>query len=309
MRVLRSLPLASVVVINACATTVEEYAGRVAPLTDGQLVQELQSTDLRLAELGVSRQYLLTTRPAPAYTLTGTTFYTGAFWLQGNTGTFNFQGHSVYRLTPDYSAQFGYAVAGMIVAVKTKNALRYRAALISEILTRVARHEAASQTTVENFYTVHPELRGHEGTVASLAPWVQRTHSEMPTDQLLDEIARQARVVVSGTRDSYAGDWYGLIVEEITYANGSKTPFWMYAKLRVAQSGQGLLGVGELFDGEQVALSAIVEKDGKVAGQVVNTTYNLQFEIVGQVSASSMVADFSGESGGARAVGRAILVR
>ena len=186
----------------------------------------------------------------------------------------------------------------MIVAVKTNNALRYRAALISEILTRVARHEAASQTTVENFYTVHPELRGHEGTVASLAPWVQRTHSEMPTDQLLDEIARQARVVVSGTRDSYAGDWYGLIVEEITYANGSKTPFWMYAKLRVAQSGQGLLGVGELFDGEQVALSAIVGKDGKVAGQVVNTTYNLQFEIVGQVSASSMVADFSGESGG-----------
>ena len=49
----------------------EEEALAIRQLSDLALLQEIQNTDLRLAQLGASAQYLALTRPAPVYTLTG----------------------------------------------------------------------------------------------------------------------------------------------------------------------------------------------------------------------------------------------
>lgn len=296
--------------LAGCASvpSAEEEALAIRQLSDLALLQEIHNTDLRLAQLGVSAQYLALTRPAPVYTLTGTGFYTGSFWSYGNVGRFTFQGQSIYQLTPDYSAQFGYALGQAIIAARINRTLRYRTALLNEAMARIARREADSRTSVENFYQVHSDLVGHEAVVAAIAPWIQRENPGLQTSELLNAIASRARGSIRASRHTLSGDWYGLIVEEITYPDGSKAPFWSFGRVRLVQSGESLVGVGDLFDGQQVTLSTRITGT-RLEGQVVNTTFNLAFDITGEFTDDSLVADFRSEVQGTTFVGRAVMVR
>lgn len=114
---------------------------------------------------------------------------------------------------------------------------------------RIARREAASRTTVENFYHVHGDLRGHEAVVACIVHWVQRENPGLQAADLLNAIASRARGSMAASRATLSGDWHGLIVEEITFVDGSKNPFGLFARVRLVQSAGDLVGVGELYDG------------------------------------------------------------
>jgi hypothetical protein len=92
----------------------------ISQMSDLSLLQEIQATDAKLAQLGVSVQYLALTRPAPTYTLTGSTFYTGTFWRYGNMGNFTFQGQAIYQLIPNYGAQLGYAIGRATLTSRIK---------------------------------------------------------------------------------------------------------------------------------------------------------------------------------------------
>jgi hypothetical protein len=119
----------------ASVPSAQEEALAIAQMSDLALLQEIQNTDLRLTQLGVSAQYLALTRPAPVYTLTSTGFYTGSFWSYGNVGQFTFQGQAIYQLTPNYGAQFGYALGQAIIAAQINRTLQYRTALLNEGMT------------------------------------------------------------------------------------------------------------------------------------------------------------------------------
>lgn len=294
--------------IPSCVSDLNYKPENISGMTDISVLQELQNTELKLAKLGVSAQYLAQTRPAPTYTLTGRSFYTGTFWRYGNMGQFTFQGLSIYSLTPDYHAQFGYVIAQAIIARRVKYYLQHRTALLNEIIARSARREAESHTTVKNFYEIHSDLRGNEALVASIAPWVDRENRGLSTSELLNSIASRTRSVMAQSKETLNGEWFGLMVQQNTFPDGQRSPFWLYVRSQFRHIDGRLSGVYHLIDGSSGVIEANIN-DSAVVGRVINTTYKLGFEIKGRVEKALFVVDFQGQLGKTNMEGRAVLIR
>lgn len=303
-----SIAVSALLCSTPCMAGIKKRIASIPQLTDVQLLQEINNADLTLAQLGVSAQYLAYTRPAPTYTLTGTSFYTGTFWHYGNTGQFTFHGQSIYQLTPNYGAQLGYAIAQAVVAARIHNQLRYRTALLNEVVARSARRETASRTTVDSFYAANPDLIGHEGLVASVAPWIAKENVQLGTPDLLGAVASRARTVVAQSRDTLSGDWFGLLVQQNTFPDGSSSPFWLNIRARLVEDRGTLSGTYDLIDGSQGVIRGSVV-GSVVQGDVANVTYGLAFRIVGEAKPGSLIVDFLGDVTGTHMEGRAVLVR
>jgi hypothetical protein len=99
-----------------------------------------------------------------------------------------------------------------------------------------------------------------------------------------------------------------VIAQHTSYADSTQNDFWMYVRLRLVQSAQAIMGVGELFDGEELVFT-VQATGSRFEGQVLNATWGAQFAVRGELTADGMMADFKTELQGTVAVGRAILVR
>jgi hypothetical protein len=309
--------------LSACVTTPYRDI-LVSQLTDEQLVEELTACAAGVGESINRAQYLMATKPDPAYVLSSsTTNYFGTYTTNISAyampvgfgyqtygrayGSYSGTGYTQYYYT-DANA-FARSMHNLRAAIAQAQAASYRARgleVFAELQGRIARRSAETQILINEFFRENPDLESRKKLIGAILPWVVSKDAQLSPREALEEAKK---ILLSlGRGEGMTGNWYGVFSQTSTLNNGQTLSFNQFSRVTLQQNANMVTGKGEIGTGEQLEISGRVE-NGRFEGIVANITSAINSRLSGIVADEQVVVEFSGAGVGHRVQGVAVLFR
>jgi hypothetical protein len=309
--------------LSACITTPYRDIS-VSQLTDTQLVEELTACAAGLGESINRAQYLMATKPDPAYFLSSsTTNYFGTYTANISAyampvgygyqaygrayGSYSGTGYTQYYYT-DANA-FARSMHNLGAAIAQAQAASYRARgleVFAELQGRIARRSAETQILISEFFRENPGLEPRKKLIGAILPWVVSKGAQLSPREALEEATKI--ILTLGRGEGMTGNWYGVFSQTSTLDNGQTVSFNQFSRVDLQQKANIVTGKGEIGTGEQLEISGRVE-NGRFEGIVANITSAINSRLSGIVADEQVVVEFSGAGVGHRVQGDTVLFR
>lgn len=320
----RALPSAALALsLVGCAAKTAYQGIPVARLTDGQLVEELESAAQGLGIELDRTSYLMAVRPEPAYVLTSSTStFRGSVNATYNayvmpagygasvygTASGNVQGTATtrYQYTDvNAAARLGNAL-GQAISRSRQEAYRRRGLeVLDEYDSRVLARRLQTERVIQEFFDNNPDLQNRRTLVAAVAPWAA---ADGYTDGRAT-LNRTKEIIDSLPRgEGLSGTWYGVLAQNTTAADGSKIAFSEFVRLHLEQNEKALTGNGLLGTGEVLELSGEVTGP-ELTATVANTTSGINVRLTALAAPTQITGEYSGYGAGIRLTGTFTLIR
>jgi len=309
--------------LTSCGANTLHQGVPVATLSDGQLVEELESAARGLGVELDRTAYLMAVKPEPAYVLTSsTTAFSGTVNSTYNayvmpigygssvrgvsSGSVQGTASTRYQYTDvNAGAQLGNAIAQAISRSRQEAYRRRGLEVLNEYERRVSDRRLQTERMIEEFFEENPGLQNRRTLVAAVAPWAA---SEEYADgrATLDRAKEIIHALPRGA--GLSGTWYGVFAQTTKTVDGDVFAFSEFVRLDLSQTGSNLTGQGLLGSGE------ILELAGEAAGQnlgatVANTTSGINVRLTALVAHNQITGEFSGFGAGTRLDGTFTLFR
>ncbi|MCC7376087.1 MAG: hypothetical protein IT581_15620 [Verrucomicrobiales bacterium] len=279
-------------VIVGCASTLHGKL-KVEELSDGQLIEELASSEKELGMQLNREMALQAIDTSPRMVVTGaTTQYSGSFNGQYNSanrslhGNFSGNGYTTYHyVDANAEARIGQAIGLMISHLNQSKLESRRAAVLAELDRRHKEREQRERITTQ-FFAAHPELAARQDLLIACLLITQHR-----TNDYLEQLQQAAEVIKTLPENRWIG-WveahgipgypYGVVV-------GS---YFM----DTVWDGENLSGNGRASDGSEMNLKAVRQGDGLIRGRISSTSMAAEFS--GKMNEYGLCVDYAGTESG-----------